>query len=355
MSSRLEKTRSLLKSSELDALIVSNPYNRRYLSGFDGSAGLLVIGAEEAMLLTDFRYLDQAKAQTAECTVHLWQDDLYRFLAAILEEAGWKRVGFEAKHVSYAACEEMKEKLAAELVPIEESAERQRMVKNAAELAILRRGAIILDQAFEYICSIIEPGACEKEIARELEIYLLRQGSEERSFRFIVASGVRGAMPHGIASEKIVQKGDLVTLDFGAYFEAYATDMTRTVVCGEPDERQLEIYDIVKKAQQEAFMALRPGKLGQEVDGIARKIIAEAGYGDYYGHGLGHGVGLETHEQPVLNHRSKTVLQPGMVVTLEPGIYIPGWGGVRIEDMVLVTTGEAERLTTCNRDLVIIN
>ncbi len=355
MSRRLKKIRSLLRSSELDALIVSNPYNRRYLSGFDGTAGLLVIGTEKAMLITDFRYFDQAKAQAADCSVHRWQDDLYSSLAGLVEEAGWKRVGFEAKHVSYAACEEMKEKLAAELVPIEESAERQRMVKNAAEIALLRRGAKILDQAFAYICSCIEPGMCEKEIARELEIYLLRQGSEERSFSFIVASGVRGAMPHGTASEKIVQKGELITIDFGAYFDAYATDMTRTVVCGEPDKRQLEIYDIVKKAQQEAFMILRPGKLGQEVDGRARKIIAEAGYGDYFGHGLGHGVGLETHEQPVLNPRSKTELQPGMVVTLEPGIYIPGWGGVRIEDMVLVTAGEAERLTACDRDLKIIN
>lgn len=354
MNERLEKIGSLLKSSELDALLVSNPHNRRYLSGFEGSAGLLVIGAEDAYLLTDFRYLEQAKAQAAACIVQRWQDDLYRSLATLLAEAGWKRVGFEAKQVTFAAYEEMKEKLAVELIPMEESAEGQRMIKNTAELALLRQGAAVLDRAFEHICSFIEAGRSEKEIARELEIYLLGQGSEEKSFSFIVASGARGALPHGTASEKIVQKGELVTIDFGAYFKGYATDMTRTVACGEPGERQLEIYDIVKKAQQEAFLALKPGMQGLEVDGIARELISEAGYGENFGHGLGHGVGLETHEQPVLNPRSKNVLQTGMVVTLEPGIYIPAWGGVRIEDMVLVTESGAERLTRSDRDLLII-
>ncbi len=354
MAKRLEKVRRFLKKKDLHALIISNPFNRRYLSGFDGSSGLLVISSDEALLLTDFRYYEQAAAEAEEFRVHRWQEDLYRSLALLLKEAGWSRVGFEAKHVSYADYEEMRGKLKAELVPVNESIEKLRMFKNSHELTILKRGAEVLDQAFDYACSLIAPGVCEKDVARDLEIFLLRQGAEERSFRFIVASGERGALPHGTASEKAIASGELVTIDFGAIFEGYATDMTRTVACRRISRRQREIYDIVKKAQQEAVIALKPGLQGHEVDAVARKIIADAGYKDYFGHGLGHGVGLETHEQPVLNPRSKTVLKPGMVTTIEPGIYIPGWGGVRIEDMVTLTAAGAERMTRSQRELVII-
>jgi Xaa-Pro aminopeptidase len=179
-------------------------------------------------------------------------------------------------------------------------------------------------------------------------------GAEGTSFRFIVASGERGAMPHGVASAKELAAGELVTMDFGAVFQAYATDMTRTVCLGQPDSKQEAIYEIVREAQQQAAKALKPGMTAKEADGVAREIISRAGYGDQFGHGLGHGVGMETHELPVLSFRSEAVLEPGMVVTVEPGIYLPGWGGVRIEDMMLITETGAETMTHSARELLII-
>jgi Xaa-Pro aminopeptidase len=188
----------------------------------------------------------------------------------------------------------------------------------------------------------------------ELEIFLLRAGAEERSFKFIVASGPRGALPHGSASGKIMQAGELVTIDFGAVFEGYATDMTRTVCLGQPDQLQSEIYELVKAAQAAAAVAVGPKKKTKEIDSVARDIIDKAGYGEYFGHGLGHGIGLETHEAPTLNQRSETVLEPGMVVTIEPGVYLPGQGGVRIEDMVQVTVEGVRSMTTSTRELITI-
>lgn len=354
MVKRLKNIQQQLKRKKIDALIITNPFNRRYLSGFDGSAGLLLIGLDKALLVTDFRYVEQASEQAALFTIKRWQDDLIQSLVPLIKEAGWKKIGFESKHVVHQLYTEMNEKLPVELIALEETAEKQRMIKSDAELAILRRGAKILDQAFGYICSWVRPGMTEREVALELEIYLLRQGAEEASFRFIVASGKRGAMPHGIASEKKLARGELVTIDFGAVFEGYATDMTRTVALKTADERESKIYDIVKEAQQKAVLAVKPGLKGKDVDAVARGIIEQAGYGEYFGHGLGHGVGLETHEQPVLNPRSAIVLRAGMVVTVEPGIYIPGWGGVRIEDMVAVTKEGMDMLTKSPRELIII-
>ena len=354
MIERLKKIQQLLKQNNIDAVIINNPVNCRYLSGFDGTSGVLLIGLDHAFLVTDFRYIEQATAQTQHFTVQRWQDDLYKSLVPLIEEAGWSKLGFESKHVTYATFIEMKEKLPVELIPLEETTEQQRIIKSDDELAVLRRGAKILDLAFNHIRSLIRPGMTEQETALELEIYLLRQGAEDSAFRFIVASGKRGAMPHGIASAKKLVKGELVTLDFGAVFEGYATDMTRTVVLGNASQRQLEIYDIVKKAQQKAAAAVKPGLKGSEVDAVARGVIDQAGYSQYFGHGLGHGVGLETHEPPTLNPRSNTVLAAGMVVTVEPGIYIPEWGGVRIEDMVSVTEDGVEMLTNSTRDLIVV-
>jgi Xaa-Pro aminopeptidase len=354
MVERLNKIRQLLKRKKIDAVIITNPYNRRYLSGFDGSAGVLLISLEKALLITDFRYVEQAAAQAKQFTIHRWQDNLIGSLAMLIDNEDWSKIGFESKHVVYSIYDEMKEKLPVELVSLSDTAEKQRMIKNEDELAALRFGTKILDQAFKHICSFIRPGITEREVALELEIYLLRQGAEEKSFHFIVASGKRGAMPHGTASTKELTRGELITIDFGAVFGGYATDMTRTVALGAVSQRQIEIYDIVKEAQQKASLAIKPGLKGREVDAVARDTIVKAGYGEYFGHGLGHGIGLETHEQPVLNPQSNTVLKAGMVVTVEPGIYIPEWGGVRIEDMVVVTKSSVNLLTSSPRELIII-
>jgi Xaa-Pro aminopeptidase len=351
---RLEAVRKMISEAKVDALLVTHPVNRRYLSGFDGSSGLLLISLNQAYLITDFRYLEQAEKQAEGFTIIRRHDELYPGLAAIITENGWNSIGFEAKELTYDSYREMEEKLKIKWVPLTDTVEKLRMVKNDAELAIMNKGAAQLDEAFSYLLTLIKPGMSERQLALELEIFLLRAGAEERSFKFIVASGPRGALPHGSASEKIMQAGELVTIDFGAVFEAYATDMTRTVCLGRPDQLQSEIYELVQKAQAAAAAAVAPQKKTREIDSVARDIIEKAGYGEYFGHGLGHGIGLETHEAPTLNQRNETVLEPGMVVTIEPGVYLPGQGGVRIEDMVQVTVDGVRNMTTSTRELIII-
>ncbi len=352
MNERLEKARKALQANKIDAMLITGALNRRYLSGFDGTSGVLLFGDEKAFLVTDFRYLEQAAAQAEGFKVKRWKKDLYAALIPLIKESGWKKLGFESKHVMYADFIEMQEKLPAVLVPVENAVEKMRMIKNDAEANTLREGAKELDRAFEHICTRIKPGITEKEIALELEIFLLKQGAEKTSFSFIVASGARGAMPHGVASNKTIESGELVTMDYGAFFSGYATDMTRTVSSGEPEPEMRRIYDLVLEAQQKAASEVKPGMKAKDLDAVARDLFDKAGYGDYFGHGLGHGVGLETHEQPVLNNQSETVLEPGMVITVEPGIYIPGRGGVRIEDMVLVGESAGEILTNSPRGLI---
>lgn len=354
MKQRLEKMQEKLRRMELEALLVTHPANRQYLSGFDGTSGVLLIGHEEAFLITDFRYTEQAEKQAPHFEICAWREELPKSLAPLLEATGWERVAFEGKHLTYAAYRELAEALPVELVSRENLVEELRVIKSADEVEILRRGAACTDEAFSHILKFIAPGRTEREISLELEFYLRRLGAEGTSFRFIVASGERGAMPHGVASSKQLAAGELVTMDFGAVFDSYVTDMTRTVVLGNPDGRQREIYEVVRMAQRKALDGIRPGMTAREADALAREAIKEAGFGEYFGHGLGHGVGLETHEQPVLSPRGETVLAPGMVVTVEPGIYIPGWGGVRIEDMVLITADGAETLTGSTRELIVI-
>lgn len=351
---RLESIRKIIRQKGLDAVWISNQVNSRYLSGFTGSSGSLLIGLKDAYLLTDFRYLSQAAEEAPEFIITRVKEDIFKDIGELARKAGWQKVGFESKSVVYSTYTEMCEKLAVELIPLPETTEKGRIIKSDSEIDILRRGAELLDQAFNFIQKVLRSGMSENELALELETYLRRHGAEGPSFRFIVASGKRGAMPHGIASEKIIEDGDLVTIDFGAVFEGYSTDMTRTLALKKTDRRLREIYDIVYKAQREAANSVKPGLQVNEVDAVAREVIKDAGYGDYFGHGLGHGIGLETHEQPVLNRKKKTVLRPGMVVTIEPGIYIPGLGGVRIEDMVVVTKGGVEALTKSPRELITI-
>ncbi|HPU00485.1 MAG TPA: Xaa-Pro peptidase family protein [Bacillota bacterium] len=354
MPGRLKRLQEELKKRSLDAILITHPANRFYISGFSGSNGVLLISAGEAFLFTDFRYLEQAEKQSPHFKVCSWKGKLSEALQPYVSAAGWKSLAFEEEHVTYALHRELKEGLALELLPVKGLVEELRAVKSEDEVEILRRGAAIMDQAFEFLLNLIKPGMTEKEVALELEYYLRRQGSEGSLFSYIVASGERGSLPHGIASDKPLRRGELVTVDFTGTFNSYATDMTRTIALGEPGARAREIYEAVRLAQQEAREKIRPGMTGVEADALARDLIKEAGFGEYFGHGLGHGLGLEVHEQPVLSPRSESTLVPGMVVTIEPGIYIPGWGGVRIEDMVLITSGGAESLTASPRELIVI-
>ncbi len=351
---RLSGVRAMISELGVDALLVTSTENRLYLSGFTGTTGTLLIGQEKAVLFTDFRYTGQAELQAPLYIVKRYKDDYYQVLAELIKEAGWSKIGYESKNMSCFDYSRLDKKVSVQFIPLEETAERLRMKKSCEEQEIMRRGAKQLDLAFSWLLEVIKPGMSERELAVELEIFLLRQGSERPSFSYIVASGERGAMPHGVASAKLLCEGELVTIDFGAVFEGYATDMTRTVALKKVDQRQKDIYDIVYRAQCEAVAAVKPGLTGKDIDSVARDIITEAGYGEQFGHGLGHSIGLETHEPPALNPKNNTTLQPGMVVTVEPGIYIPGWGGVRIEDMVLVTESGAERLTQSSRELIII-
>ena len=351
---RLRAVRAMLSEFGVDALLVTSSENRFYLSGFTGTAGTLLIGQKKAVLLTDFRYTGQAELQAPLFCVRRYKDDYHQVLAELIKEAGWSKIGYESKNLSCFDYSRFEEKISVQFIPLEETAEKLRMEKSCQEQEIMRRGAEKLDLAFSWLLEVIKPGMSERELAVELEIFLLRQGSERPSFSYIVASGERGSMPHGVASAKPMCEGEMVTIDFGAFFEGYATDMTRTVALKKVDQRQKDIYDIVYRAQCEAVAAVKPGLTGKDIDSVARGIITEAGYGEQFGHGLGHSIGLETHEPPALNPKNNTTLQPGMVVTVEPGIYIPGWGGIRIEDMVLVTESGAVRLTQSPRELIII-
>jgi Xaa-Pro aminopeptidase len=228
------------------------------------------------------------------------------------------------------------------------------LIKTDSEIKILKVAADIADAAFKHMVEYIRPGLTEMEVSNELEFFMRKAGATSSSFDTIVASGYRGALPHGVASDKIIEKGDMITLDYGAYYKGYVSDITRTLAVGEPDEKLKEIYDIVLQAQMRGMDGIKPGMSGKEADALTRDYITEKGYGEYFGHSTGHGIGLEVHEGPSLASKSEIILEPGMVVTVEPGIYIPGLGGVRIEDDTLITSDHNETLTHSTKDLIIL-
>ncbi|MFZ5590808.1 MAG: M24 family metallopeptidase [Bacillota bacterium] len=352
--SRLKNLRSAMQEAGLDALLVQVPENRYYLSAFTGSTGALLITDSECFFFTDFRYIEQAAQQCPHCTVVRVQERLTDQLAEHL--AGWqgRNIGFEAHHVTFQQHELMQQKVPqVNWRPVTDLVETLRLYKDREEIRLIRESVALADAAFAEILPAIRPGVSERELAWRVEAFLRQQGASGVAFPFIFASGPRGAMPHGVASERVLQEGDLLTMDFGAVVNQYCSDMTRTVAVGYCDDRQREIYQVVLVAQQAAVAAIKPGVKASDVDAAARRVIKEAGFGDYFGHGTGHGVGLAVHEAPRLSWNSEQVLQAGMVVTVEPGIYLPGWGGVRIEDMVLVTENGHEVLTASPKQLLV--
>ncbi|MCG0239061.1 MAG: Xaa-Pro peptidase family protein [Firmicutes bacterium] len=355
---RLQRLRATLAEKGLDGLLVQKPENRRYLSGFTGSAGVLLVTARGAHLLTDFRYTEQAAAQAPDFQIHRTGDGGYvETLVPLLQQEGVRRLGFESDYVTvdaHAAYQKALGDAGVELVPAAGLVERLRQIKDPEEVAAIRRAAAIADAAFQHILGYIRPGVTEREVALELEFFMKRQGASALAFDTIVASGPRSSLPHGVASDRVIGRGEFVTLDFGCVYQGYCSDMTRTVMVGEPDEKQREIYEIVLTAQRLGVEAARPGITGRELDAVCRDYIAQRGYGEYFGHGTGHGVGLYIHEEPRVSQRGETVLEPGHVVTIEPGIYLPGWGGVRIEDLVVITETGAEVLSQSPKDLIIL-
>ncbi len=352
---RLEQLRAKMAEQDLQALVVGSDSNRRWLSGFTGSAGTVVIGREQAWLLVDFRYIEQAGLEAAGF-LSVQVEDVRKQLDSLCREQGIRRAGFESAHVSVCAWEKLREAVAdVEWVPTLKWVEEARGCKDEAEIALLAKAAAIADDAFAAVLPYIRPGVTEREIALELEFIMRRLGAERVSFPPIVAAGARGAMPHAAPSEKAIAAGDLVTLDFGGVWQGYCSDLTRTVAVGRVDARQREIYELVLQAQQAALAAVAAGKSGREVDAVARDFLTASGYGEAFGHGLGHGIGLDVHEEfPRLSRTWEDQLRPGMVCSVEPGIYLPGWGGVRIEDLVVVTAGGCRVLSQAPKDLQVL-
>ena len=355
MEERIKKLRSRINKAEIDALLINNAQNRQYLTGFTGTAGAVLISEDKAQLITDFRYIEQAEEEVSACEIVEQDDKRLETVEQLLTELEVERLGFEADEVSYQQYQKYQEELDVELVATTDVVKELRQIKDSNELEKIRQAVEITDDAFKHIQEKLKVGAREREIALELEFFQKRAGAEGNAFDFIVASGLRGALPHGVASDKELAAGELVTMDFGAVYQSYHSDMTRTVLVGadEPTKKQKEIYDLVLKAQKKAIEAIEPGKTGAEIDKVARDIIAEAGYGPNFGHGLGHSLGLEIHEKPRFSRKDETVLEAGMVITVEPGVYIPDWGGVRIEDIIVVTAEGCEILTNSTKELLV--
>ena len=351
---KLMKLREQMQKRELDSLLVTNPYNLRFITGFTGTAGLALITPNDAWFITDFRYTEQAGEQVKEFKVVQAQKGLLDEVARIAQEAAVERLAFEQDYMTFATYSQYQEKLSATLEPVSGLIEQLRMVKAPEEIDVLKAAAKIADDAFEHICTYIKPGMTELQVSNELEFFMRAQGATSSSFDIIVASGLRSALPHGVASDKKIEQGDLITLDFGALYQGYVSDITRTVAVGEPSDKLKEIYQIVLDSQVLALENIKPGMTGIEADAIARDYIKSKGYGEAFGHSTGHGIGLEVHEGPGLSFRSETVLEPNMAVTVEPGIYLPGIGGVRIEDDILITETGNVRLTHSSKELRIL-
>ena len=351
---KLQKLRIEMKHRDIEALLVTNPFNLRYITEFTGTAGLAIVTQDKAVFITDFRYTEQAGVQVKEFEVVQAKKNLMDEAVQTVHSLGIQTLAFEQDYMTYATAAQYKAKVEVEMEPVSNLIEKIRMVKTPEEVAVLKAAAKIADDTFEHICGFIRPGLTELEVSNELEFFMRKQGATSSSFDIIVASGLRSALPHGVATDKVIENGDMITLDFGALYNGYISDITRTVAVGEPSAQMKEIYDIVLKAQELGVEKIGPGMSGIEADAIARDFIKSKGYGEAFGHSTGHGIGLEVHESPGLSFRSETVLEPGMAVTVEPGIYLPGVGGVRIEDDILITESGNERLTNSTKELRIL-
>ncbi|MDP6101294.1 MAG: Xaa-Pro peptidase family protein [Dehalococcoidia bacterium] len=349
---RLEQLRSQLVGEGLDALLVSGCENLNYLSGFTGSAGFLLISPTRAILATDFRYIEQAKVQAPLFEVTEVRGEPHQWLPGLVAKVGSDALGFEARDITVAAYRKIeaalvREEVGLKLVPTEGLVEPLRAVKEYEEVKLITNAAALADAALAHARKIVRPGMTETALAWEIEKCLREGGSSVPPFDLIVASGPNGALPHARPSERTLSNGEPVVIDIGARVGGYASDLTRTLCMGEPDGRFRELYDLVLNAQLVALSGIRSGMTGEQADSLARGIIQDAGYGHAFGHGLGHGVGLATHEDPRLGPGASQELQTDMVFTVEPGVYIPGWGGIRIEDMALLTASGPRPLTHC--------
>ena len=349
------RIRDYLKERQLDAFLVADGFQMRYLSGFTGATGYLYMTKSRRVILTDSRYTLQAMEEGAGCEVmEISREEGYpEKLKKLVEEDRVQVWGFEDEAMLYADVERLKKALPVEKwEPAGGSLSFLRRIKTPEEIARMTKAQEITDRAFAYILGELKPGVTELEIAAKLEFWMKTHGAEDIAFASVIASGIHSSMPHATPSRKKLEPGDFITMDFGARYEGYCSDMTRTVVLGKASEKQKEIYRIVLEAQIAGLAAVRAGIPGAEADRAARSVIERAGYGECFGHALGHSVGLEVHERPSLSPKDTTVLRAGMIETVEPGIYVPGFGGVRIEDMVVVTEEGCQDLTRSPKELI---
>ena len=354
---RIQDLQGRLAEQNVDALLVSQHENRRYLSGFSGSDGWLLITKDLIHIAVDFRYVEQAKIESPAFNLIPIKRES-DWLSDLVTELGIKKLGFESNHVSYFEYHKLVERLnkntlQTKLIPVNQLVESIRSVKSIEELESCTKAAALADSVMAYAASIVHPGLTEKKIAWKLEKWLRENGSESIPFEIIVASGPNSALPHAKPSDRIINENEPILIDLGAKVNGYCSDMTRTFCIGKEPDSFVKIYDIVLGAQLAAIATIKPGMTGEQADKQARIIIEQAGYSQSFGHSLGHGIGLATHELPLLGPRSQEVLVEGNLFSVEPGIYLPGWGGVRIEDTVALHNGKIKVLTQTTKNAMI--
>ncbi len=346
----IERLKKLVSVIPANATLIFSPENLYYFSGFTGGEGMLYIDKSRLLLFTDSRYTVQAKEECPDFEIIDTKD---MSVGEFLKQQGDKAYGFEDDYVTFSKFAGLKRITPKSVFsPVSSHIDRIRMIKDENELKLIKKAAEIADSAYTYILDKISVGKTEREIALDLEYFMLANGADGLSFDTIAASGIRSCMPHGVATNKIIEKGDFLTLDFGCKYKGYCSDMTRTVVLGKATEKQKEIYGIVLEAQKASLNTIRAGELAKAVDEAARGVIENAGYGKNFGHGLGHSLGLLVHESPSCSPKSSEILTENMMMTIEPGIYIDNFGGVRIEDLVLVTAEGHENFTTSQKELI---
>ena len=344
---RIVRLQATLQRQKIDGLLVSQPDNRRYLSGYTApdhgiqeSSGFLLIPAEgRPFLLTDSRFTLQAEAEAFHFKIELYKKGLLQLLEKLTTQMGLGTLGFESDyllHATFLRLSRMAEKRGLALKPQSGLVEKMRLTKSEKELNLLRKSTRLNEKVFQSVYNTIEPGMTEREIALALDLTMREMGAEGPSFDTIVAFGTNAARPHAVPTDRELQAGDLVLIDMGLVYQGYCSDMSRTFVAGKPDSTYLDRHSLVRRAQLAGINAIRAGVTGFAVDRAARQVLIDGGYGDNFGHGLGHGVGIAVHEEPRLSPRSRKQLRAGMVVTVEPGIYLPDWGGIRLENMVIV-------------------
>ncbi|MBP2073110.1 M24 family metallopeptidase [Thermoanaerobacterium butyriciformans] len=352
MNNRLDAAKRLLIEKELDGFIVFKPVNVTYLTGFTGDDSVAIVGLNESYFITDSRYTEQASHEIEDFKIIEHKSDIFEAIRDCISNMGINKLGFEGNYITFEQYNKLKDILQVELKPENGFVESLREIKDETEIENIKKAQYITDETFKYFLNFIKPGMKEKDVAIEMEYYMKKLGADDKSFDFIIASGKRSSMPHGKASDKVIENGDFVTFDYGCKVNGYCSDMTRTIVVGRANEKQREIYNTVLEAQTNAINNLKSGMIEKDGDYLARRVIFERGYGNYFGHSLGHGVGLEIHEKPFMGPRGTNLLKSGMVVTVEPGIYIPELYGVRIEDMVLLKEDGVIDLTNSPKELI---